>query len=378
MAVLRLPVAVAGLMVVVATVLSALRTVVLPRGTQVWLSRQLFVLVRKLFDLRLRMLSSYEARDRVMAFYGPLALASLPAVWLALVLAGFTAAYWGLGIGSWRAAFTTSGSAITTLGFAAPVDLPATALALSEAVIGLGLVALLISYLPSIYGSFQRRELAVGLLEVRAGDPPSALEMILRHHRIGWLERSDALFATWETWFADVEETHTSLPALVFFRSPLPGRSWITAAGAVLDTAALMSSTVALGSMPQAQLCLRSGYLALRRIADFFAIPHNPNPAPGDPITIERGEFDEVCRQLADAGVPLRADLDQAWREFAGWRVNYDRVLVTLAGFTMAPYAPWSSDRSVPFRVSALQGAARLRGAPTRGRRTGEAGGPGR
>ncbi|MDQ3758116.1 MAG: hypothetical protein M3394_09740, partial [Actinomycetota bacterium] len=50
------------------------------------------------------------------------------------------------------------------------------------------------------------------------------------------------------------------------------------------------------------------------------------------------------------AGVPLRADLDQAWRDFAGWRVNYDRVLVALAGYTEAPPAPWSSDRAQPWQ----------------------------
>ena len=45
--------------------------------------------------------------------------------------------------------------------------------------------------------------------------------------------------------------------------------------------------------------------------------------------------------------MPLKADLEQAWRDFAGWRVNYDRVLLSLAELTMAPYAPWSSDRSM-------------------------------
>ena len=47
------------------------------------------------------------------------------------------------------------------------------------------------------------------------------------------------------------------------------------------------------------------------------------------------------------AGVPLKSDLDQAWIDFNGWRVNYDSVLVGLAGLTMAPYAMWSSDRSL-------------------------------
>ena len=48
---------------------------------------------------------------------------------------------------------------------------------------------------------------------------------------------------------------------------------------------------------------------------------------------------------LAAEGIPLKPDRDQAWRDFAGWRVNYDAVLVALAVLTIAPPAPWSSDR---------------------------------
>lgn len=356
----RAAVFVVGLGTVLLVLLSAVRTVVLPRGAPVMLSRLLFVAVRKLFDLRLRFARTYVRRDEVMAYYAPVVLLLLPGLWLTLVLAGFGGMFWAVDDGSVRDAFIMSGSSITTLGFAAPDRGFDAVLAVIEAVIGLGLVALLISYLPSIYASFQRRELQVAMLEVRAGDPPSAPTMIVRHHRIGNLDRSDALFATFEEWFADIEETHTSHPALVFFRSPLPGRSWITAAGAVLDGAALMLSTVELRTTSaQAQLCLRAGYLSLRRIADFFAIPHDPDPGPDDPISIDRREFDAVCDELRAAGVPLKDDLDQAWRDFRGWRVNYDQVLVTLAGFTMAPLAPWSSDRSVHFRVAPRKSAAR-------------------
>ena len=102
-----------------------------------------------------------------------------------------------------------------------------------------------------------------------------------------------------------------------------------------------------------AGLCLRSGFTALRAIGDFFSIPHPADPQPGDAITIAREEWEQACRELEAAGVPLVADREQAWRDFAGWRVNYDVVLVTLAGLVLAPYAQWSSDRSVPFRVPA-------------------------
>ncbi len=96
----------------------------------------------------------------------------------------------------------------------------------------------------------------------------------------------------------------------------------------------------------QADLCLRAGYLALRNIADFFSVPYNPNPHTGDPISITRAEFDAAYDQLASQDLPVKFNRDQAWRDYAGWRVNYDQVLLALAELTMAPEAPWSSDRA--------------------------------
>ena len=92
---------------------------------------------------------------------------------------------------------------------------------------------------------------------------------------------------------------------------------------------------------------MRAGYSALRTIADFLGIRYDPDPQQTDATSIARDEFDDACRQLAAAGVPLKPDLDQAWIDFNGWRVNYDAVLVGIAGLTMAPYAMWSSDRSL-------------------------------
>jgi hypothetical protein len=114
-----------------------------------------------------------------------------------------------------------------------------------------------------------------------------------------------------------------------------------------MDAAALTSSTVDVPRDPQAELCIRAGYVALCRIADFFRIPYEAEPDPTDPISIIREEFDAVYDELAEQGVPLKPDREQAWRDFAGWRVNYDTVLLVLADLIMAPYAPWISDRSL-------------------------------
>jgi hypothetical protein len=198
-----------------------------------------------------------------------------------------------------------------------------------------------------MYGAFSDREAAVTMLEVRAGTPPSAVEMIARSHRIQGMNYLTELWEQWEQWFAELEESHTSLAALVFFRSPEPQHSWLTAAGTVLDCAALYTSTVDVPRNPPAELCIRGGYLALRAIADFYRLSYDHNPNPTDPISVTRQEFDEAYDQLADYGVPLKPDRDQCWRDFAGRRVNYDAVLIKLAGLTMAPYAPWISDRSL-------------------------------
>jgi len=338
-----------GAMIVAGALLSAIETLVLPRSAPNLLTRTVFVLVRHLFELRLHWAGSYAERDRVLAFYAPISLLLLLPTWLALVLFGYMGMFWALGVGSWQDAFWVSGSSLLTLGFAPVKDLPQTILAFTEATIGLILVAVLIAYLPTMYAAFSRRETAVTLLEVRADNPPSAVEMILRFNRIHGLDRLTEQWQAWEAWFADIEESHTSLPALVFFRSPRPDRSWITAAGAVLDAAALTQSTVDIPADSQAALCIRAGYLALRQIADFFGIPYNPNPSPTDAISVTRKEFDAACERLEAAGVPLNPDRDQAWRDFVGWRVNYDCVLLDLAGLVVAPDAPWSGDRASAF-----------------------------
>ena len=337
----------AGFLLVVVALNAAVKTVVLPRSAPVMLTNLVFRGMRFLLGPGTHAARSYEARDRVMAFYAPISLLLLPISWLLFVMLGYTGMFWSLGVRPWSAAFKVSGSSLLTLGFSDVNRLDTILLAFSEATLGLGLVALLIAYLPTMYAAFSRRETAVSLLEVRAGSPPRATEMITRAFRLRDLSALSIEWERWEVWFSEIEESHTSLAALVFFRSPQPGRSWVTASGAVLDAAAMMASSVDAPRDARAELCIRAGYLALRSIADFFEISYDPDPQPDAPISIGREEFDAACDELAAQGVPLKPDRDQAWRDFAGWRVNYDTVLLSLAQLTMAPYAPWSSDRSL-------------------------------
>jgi len=337
----------AGAFVVLYTVLSGIRIFVLPRPAQVLIFRLVFQGFRRLFDLRARRADSYASRDSVMALYAPIALFFIPVVLMLLVMLGFMAIYWALSPLSLIESFKLSGSSLLTLG-SFTNDAPVLMIfEFAEALLGMILVALLIAYLPTIYNAFTRRETQVQLLEVRAGTPPMPWELIVRSYRNGELTQLREFWADWQVWFAEIEESHTSLAALAFFRSPRPELSWVTAAGVVLDSAALMLSTVDIRREPRAAFCIRSGYLALRQIALFFEVPTSDAPMSSDPITITRDEYDEACRYLESQGVPLLPNRDQTWRDYAGWRVNYDKEVISLAALTMAPYAPWVSDRSL-------------------------------
>jgi hypothetical protein len=351
-----------GAALIVVVVDAAVRTLVLPRGSVVALTRVIWRITRTVFDLIAGRCKTYEARDRVMALYAPLSLLLLPVVWLAMILGGFMMMFHALGVSSWRTAFVESGSSLFTLGFVRPGDVPTDVLAFLDAAFGLGVLALFVAYLPSIYNAFSRREVLVARLSARAGTPPSAIEFLIRTSRIDELQRLNEVWERFQEWFAEIEETHTSQAALVFFRSPRNDRSWVTGSGVVMDAAALSNSTVDIPWSPEAALCVRAGYSALRAVADFFSIPYDPNPQQADQTSIAREEFDDACRQLAAAGVPLKSDLDQAWLDFNGWRVNYDSVLIHLAALTMAPYAMWSSDRSLTgFRLPPITRRRRRR-----------------
>lgn len=350
-----------GAYVVAGTLLSAIKTFVVPRSMNVWLTRIVFRTWFGLFRLRMRRATTYEKRDGMMALFAPVALLSLPLVWVMLNLVGFMFIDWALEPRSIEEVFRLSGSSLLTLGFSVP-DTPALLIsAFLEAAIGLVLVALLISYLPTMYSAFSQRELVVSMLEARADVPPTPVALITRvylNDSLG-LEALKDLWETWEVWFAQIAETHTSLGALTFFRSPRPNISWVTAAGAILDAASIVESTLDKPMDVRARLCIRAGFTSLRHIADFFRIPYDPDPKPTDPISITRAEYDEVYDQLKAAGLPLVADRDQAWRDYAGWRVNYDVTLLALAELTMAPYSPWVSDRGIQRRQIGLFGLFR-------------------
>ncbi|MGE0309583.1 MAG: hypothetical protein AB7Q27_27915, partial [Acidimicrobiia bacterium] len=169
----RLIVGAAGAFLVVVICMSAVRTFVVPRASGSFLTRVFFIVLRRIFELIAHERRSFLARDRVLAVSAPLGLVLMPGMWVIGVIIGGTGVHWAIEQHGLRDAFLVSGSSMLTLGVRFNASMPGAIVSFIQATIGLGLVALLISYLPTIYGSFSRRESAVAMLEVRAGTPPS-------------------------------------------------------------------------------------------------------------------------------------------------------------------------------------------------------------
>src|SRR5690349_627085 len=86
-----------GMFMVIMASFSAVRTFVLPRNSHDVIVRFVFTALRRMFNRVLRRMKTYEQRDMVMAFYGPVSLLALLPTWLVIIATGYTAMYWALG-----------------------------------------------------------------------------------------------------------------------------------------------------------------------------------------------------------------------------------------------------------------------------------------
>ena len=187
---------------------SALKTVVLPQKGNPRLSGFVFALVYRLLVRRHR---SDPLSAALRRMYAPVALVSLPLAWMILMMVAFTAVYWGTGDLTWSNGFEISVSSLTTMGFDEPHGTGRISIAFVQATIGLGLVALLISYLPTIYSAYNGREKGANRLRPIAGTPPAAPDFIRSLHRIGSFDTPE-VWRNAADWMLDLEQTHTAFP----------------------------------------------------------------------------------------------------------------------------------------------------------------------
>ncbi len=340
--------AIAGILSILAILLDAFETVVLPRRVRrsfrisFWFYRRTWIPWRKLAS-RIR---NQARRENFLGYFGPLSLIFLLALWATGLIFGFALLQYGAG-----EHFRLSGEPITfgllvyhsgetffTLGYGdiIPSSAMARALAVCEAGLGFGFLGVVIGYLPTIYSSFSRREIEISLLDARAGSPPTAAELLARFGNCPQQTVLDQIFKDWERWAAEVLESHLSYPALSFFRSQHNNQSWLGALITILDGSALVMAGVDGLRNEQAKITFAMARHAMVDLAQVVNARYNPHPL--DRLPLE--DLNRLRQDLAARGVKLRDGVEFE-EKLSYLRSLYEPYAVAIALNLSITLPPW-------------------------------------
>ena len=312
------------------------------------------------------------AADFALNAYPAVSLLGLLVVWLVGLLLGWALVYRGLGEpagagGDFATTLYFAGTGLLAASFGAAHGTAAELLSLVETVMGLGTVALLISYLPALYGAYSRREVKLLTLDDPLGGRLTPVRVIAVHAPHGDLEFFYRFCADWEQWTAEVLESHSSYPMLALFRSQHAGQSWVTALGVVVDAATLACAAIVDAGTREPYFLYRRGQRAVVDIASRLDVPHEPWLVDW----INRENFDAAWVHLENLGVPLCAR-EEAYERLVELRSHYGWRLQELIDYLLAPHGFWghSAEATVVHEVAEATDQARLRGrqASRRGR----------
>ncbi len=322
-----------GLLLGLGVSLDAFQTIILPRrpAGRLRITRLFYILTWVPWFAVASRIRSERRRDQVFSIYGPLSLLLLLVVWALLLILGFALLYYSLGtpfndammthFGGSRFEIWTdlyvSGTTLFTLGLGdvVPIRPIARAMIVLESGVGLGLVALVVGYLPVLYGAFSRREVNVALLDARAGSPPTASELLNRHGFDGGEEALVELLAEWERWAAELLESHVSYPILCYYRSQHDNQSWLSALVAILDACSLLISTVRGIPARQAQLTFAVARHAIIDLGHIFHLEDRAKAmAVSMPDRLPPAEFRRLCTVLGHTEIQLCGDEGAASR----------------------------------------------------------------
>jgi hypothetical protein len=266
-------------------------------------------------------------------------------VWAAGLIVGFGLLHWSLGTeisvppGSDKSFGTyvyLSGTTFFTLGYGdvVPTGAWGRVLSVTESGIGFGFLAVIIGYLPVIYQAFSRREIAISLLDARAGSPPSAGELLRRLAEAETVASAGPLLTEWEKWAAELLESHISFPVVSYYRSQHDNQSWVGALTTMLDTSALLIASTRGAECYQARLTFAMARHAAVDLAMVFQTP----PVPPEADRLPASGLGQLNESLRGAGLEWRdanalADLRKLYEPFVS-------ALAAYFQFALPPFLP--------------------------------------
>ncbi|HEY3991316.1 MAG TPA: potassium channel family protein [Ktedonobacteraceae bacterium] len=353
--------AILGVICIVVIAFDAFETIVLPRRVvrRVRVAKIFYRVSWAFWAMIGRKLHSGNQREYYLSIYGPLSLIMLLVMWASLFILGFGMLGWGLslpmqapekvmGFGSY---LYVSGTTFVTLGFGdiTPLSRLGRFLAVLEGGTGLGFLALVIGYVPVIYQTFSRREINISLLDARAGTPPSAPELLIRHFNGGSSDELTLYLRDWERWCAELLESHLSYPVLAYYRSQHESQSWLSALTTLLDTCALILVGIdGLPLKPAKFLFATARHTAVDLTQSFGLQPVRSQRR------YERADFTRLCEDLSSHGIIL-LDNDDTWNHLRDLRRMYEPFVEALADYLLVtlPDMQLISDRVDDWQTSA-------------------------
>ena len=351
----------AGFVLLAVVLLDAFQSIILPRRPvgRFRITRLFFMATWQPWRWIAQKLPTRSQRDQFYSVYGPSSLLVLFFVWAVLLTVGYGFVFYGLRVpfhdpmltshGDWArlgSCLYVSGTTIFTLGLGdvLPQSHTARLLTVLEAGTGLGFVALVIGYVPVLYSSFSQREVQVALLDARAGSPPTATELVLRHDFDGGPAALTVLLEGWERGCAEMLESHISYPILCYYRSQHDNQSWLAALTAVLDTCALLIATLDSHETRQAQLTFAVGRHVLVDLVHVFKQEGEEERLRGAPPTrLSPEDMQRMCEALRGTGFSPCANLrgGENLRRLEGMRQLYEPSACALAEYLRLGMPHW-------------------------------------
>jgi hypothetical protein len=292
-----------------------------------------------------------QAADTMLGVYGPVGLLLNLVLWVAAMMTGYACLQWAdgshLAVGhsvSFGEDLFFSAATMASSGTAGLSSHSAFAQVVQviDAASGLAVIAIVIGYLPALYQAFSRREATVSQLDARAGSPPSAGRLVLRStQHDGWPALNHYL-SGWETWVAELMETHLAYPVLAYFRSQHVNQNWLSAMCALLDACAFTVSAAPPGTVDSARFTFA---IARHAVADLsYSFHVEPLQPERDRLPLE--DLGDLLRQLREVGVEQGADLETINRRLTGMRALYEPYINALGAALELSLPPWMAPES--------------------------------
>ena len=345
---MRIVILLAGVACLLAMLLDAFKTIILPRRAtgRFRITRIFYVLTWNPWAFVTQRLRDPRKREAVFSYYGPLSLILLLIVWAIGMLFGFALIYYAMGSPfhdplekrSFHTDIYVSGTTIFTLGLGdvTPNSVSARVLTIIEAGTGFGFLAVVMGYFPVLYAAFSRREVSIALLDARAGSPPTAAELLRRHAYDGAEQALSLLLVEWERWSAELLESHISYPLLCYFRSQHTNQSWISALTSILDTSAMLIAGVKGHEARQAQLTFAMARHAVVDLAQVFSL----TPLNHRPDRLPQEKYEELYDMLCQSGVSVCRD-GRSYERLQDLRSLYEGYAEALGAYLNMPLPPW-------------------------------------